>query len=68
MFWYCNILVVGCIDLEDIFIFENSCDFILIKNEVIFFRIYMDFFLIEDICFFGFNLFVFFVCFGKFYI
>lgn len=68
MFWYRNILAAGCIDPEDILIFENSCDFIPIKNEVILFRTYTDSFLIEDIRSFGFNPFVLLVCSGKLHI
>lgn len=45
MFGDRNILAAGCIDPKDILIFENSCDFIPIENEVIFFRTYTDSFL-----------------------
>lgn len=68
MFWYRNILAAGCIHPEDIFIFENSRDFIPIKNKVILLRTYTDSFLIEGIRSFGFDPFVLLVCSEKLYI
>ncbi|QHJ93181.1 hypothetical protein C7M16_00189 [Bacillus subtilis] len=68
MFWDRNILAAGCIDPKDILIFENSCDFIPIENEVIFFRTYTNSFLVQSICSFRFHPFVLLVCSGKLHI